>query len=128
MPFRVETGGGRLRGLAEGVDSRHLRALERGEREVEAELDLHGLRAAEARQAVRQALHEAHEEGMRCIRVIHGRGRGSELGPVLREALPDWLTAPPAGRLVMAFASAPGPLGGEGATLVLLRRRRAPRA
>lgn len=127
MAFRVETEGGRLRGLAAGVDRRHLRGLERGEREVEAELDLHGLSAADARVAVRQALHDAHEDGLRCIRVIHGRGRRSPLGPVLREGLPEWLTAPPAGRLVMAFATAPGRLGGDGATLVLLRRRRAPR-
>lgn len=126
VPFHVETQGGRLRGLAEGVDRRHLRRLERGGWEEEAEIDLHGLRRDEAGRALREALREAHAEGMRCIRVVHGRGLHSELGPVLREALPGWLTAPPAGRLVMAFATAPAAQGGEGATLVLLRRRRGP--
>jgi DNA-nicking Smr family endonuclease len=128
VAFRIEAREGRLRGLAEGVDRRHLRRLERGDWEEDAEIDLHGLRRDEARRAVRAALAEAHQEDMRVIRVVHGRGRHSELGPVLREALPEWLTAPPLGRLVMAFASAPADRGGDGATLVLLRRRRGPRA
>lgn len=124
MPFRVEVEGGRVRGLAPGIDRRHLRRLERGEWEEEGEIDLHGLRRGEARHAVQVALREAHEAGMRCVRIVHGRGRRSELGPVLREALPGWLASAPLDSLVMAFATAPPVQGGEGATLVLLRRLR----
>ncbi|MFQ5418592.1 MAG: Smr/MutS family protein, partial [Myxococcota bacterium] len=59
----------------------------------------------------------------RCVLVIHGRGRGSADGPVLKSALPGWLALPPLGASVMAFASAPPGDGGAGATVVLLRRR-----
>jgi DNA-nicking Smr family endonuclease len=41
---------------------------------------------------------------------------------VLREALPGWLTQGTATRHVLAFSPAPDRLGGNGATLVLLRR------
>lgn len=126
MAFHVERVGGRVRGLAEGVDRRHLRRLERGEVPIDVEVDLHGLDRREARRDLRALLLECYAEGDRCVHVIHGRGLRSDLGPVLREALPGWLTAPPVGRLVMAFATAPPALGGEGATLILLRRRRAP--
>ena len=91
---------------------------------MDAELDLHGLLEAEASLAVEHALREAYEEGYRCVLVIHGRGRHSPLGPVLRAALPRWLTAPPLGQLVMAFATALPRDGGPGSTYVLLRRGR----
>ncbi len=124
MSFEIERRGERVAGIAAGVDRAHLRRLERGEIEVDAELDLHGLDGREARRAVREALEEAYHDGERCLLVIHGRGRRSELGPVLREALPEWLTAPPVGRRVLAFASARPGDGGTGATYVLLRRHR----
>ena len=124
MSFRVERRGESLRGLAQGIDRRHLERLARGETEVDADLDLHGLLEAEARRAVDHAVREAYDTGFRCVLIIHGRGRHSLQGPVLREALPGWLTTPPLGGLVMAFATALPRDGGPGATYVLLRRRR----
>lgn len=125
MSFRIERAGSRTHGVAEGVDRRHLRRLRRGEIEVEWELDLHGLERPAAREEVRRTLARAHEEGVRCVLVIHGRGSHSELGAVLRDALPGWLSQPPTEGIVMAFASARPADGGEGATYVLLRRKRA---
>jgi DNA-nicking Smr family endonuclease len=60
------------------------------------------------------------------VLIIHGRGLHSKSGPVLREALPEWLSSQPLSQGIMAFASAPRGLGGPGATLVLLRRDRDP--
>lgn len=122
--FALTREGERVAGLAPGVDARHLRRLRRGEIEADRSLDLHGLREAEAREDVAFELREAHEEGERCVRIVHGRGRHSAGAPVLKEALLGWLQAPPLAALVLAFASAPPAQGGSGALLVLLRRRR----
>lgn len=124
MSFHLERHGERVLGLALGIDRAHLDRLARGEVPIDMELDLHGLAERDARSLVRAALEEAYQEGDRCLLLIHGRGRHSELGAVLREALPEWLTAPPAGRRVMAFATALPDDGGPGASYVLLRRRR----
>jgi len=122
--FALSGYGERLEGIAPGIDRNHLKRLGRGEIEPDSEIDLHGLDRRNARFALRAALHEAYAEGERCVAVVHGRGLHSDLGPVLKEALVEWLAEPPLGPLVMAFASAPSHDGGTGATYVLLRRRR----
>jgi DNA-nicking Smr family endonuclease len=124
VSFQVERRGDRVLGLAQGIDRAHLDRLSRGETPVDLELDLHGLSAADARRLVRETLRCAHEDGDRCVLIIHGRGKHSELSPVLREGLVEWLQEPPTSRLVMAFASARPGDGGVGASYVLLRRRR----
>ena len=122
--FELTREGERVYGLARGVDARHLRRLKRGEISPDRDLDLHGLREAEAREDVAFELADAAAEGERCVRIVHGRGRHSPGAPVLKEALLEWLAAPPLAALVLAFASAPPAQGGAGALLVLLRRRR----
>ena len=117
-----DRGGGRIEGWAPGFDRRRLRPLRRGELGCELELDLHGLRREEARRALRATLRRAIGTGLRCIRVVHGRGLRSAEEPVLRTALPEWLAEPPHGNAVLAFASADDRRGG--ATYVLLRRPR----
>jgi DNA-nicking Smr family endonuclease len=97
-----------------------LRRLRRGQFAVEAEIDLHGLTRHTAHAALRQFLHECVARGLRCIRVIHGKGlRSGPAGPVLKEGVDHWLR-----RLdnVAAFASARPADGGTGALYVLLRR------
>ena len=116
--------GERVHGLAAGVDRRHLQRLRSGEVEPDRDLDLHGLQAREAREDVTFELRDAYAEGDRCVRIVHGRGLRSAGGPVLKDAVVEWLQEPPLAPLVMAFASAPPPWGGAGALVVLLRRRR----
>lgn len=125
--FERTARGGATEGWAAGTDRVHLRRLRRGQPEPDWEIDLHGLTAREARAALRAAIAEAYAEGARCGLVIHGRGHGSEAGAVLREGVPEWLTAPPTGARVLAFTPALPRDGGEGATYVLLRRLRAER-
>jgi DNA-nicking Smr family endonuclease len=123
--FTVRESGERIEGLAKGIDRAHLDRLKRGRIPVESEVDLHGLTEREAGSVVRAELRDAFEMSERCVLIIHGRGAGSEMGPVLKEALLGWLCEPPLDRLVMAFASAVPDHGGTGATYVLLRRRQA---
>jgi DNA-nicking Smr family endonuclease len=111
-------------GAVAGVSDRQLLELRRGTREPEERIDLHGLREQAAGRHLAQRLESAVARGLRCALVIHGRGANAESGgAVLRERLPNWLMKPPNGKIVLAFAPAPSKLGGEGATLVLLRKR-----
>jgi len=122
--FTVELAGEHVRALAPGVDRRHLVRLVRGEIPVEVEIELHGRTAPAARRLVAETLAEMLRDGERCARIVHGRGRHSEAGPVLKAGVLEWLTSAPLASLVLAFATAPAEEGGAGATLVLLRRAR----
>ncbi len=107
---------------AEGVSDRQLLALRRGEPAPEERIDLHGARRDAAGPLLARRIESARAQGLRCVIVIHGRGQHSPLGEaVLKDAVPDWLTKGATGRAVLAFAPAPERLGGQGATLVLLR-------
>jgi DNA-nicking Smr family endonuclease len=102
-----------------GVQDAVMRKLKRGEYRVEDVCDLHGLRAVEAKAALREFLAEALARRLKCVRVIHGKGHGSGTrGPVLKNAVNMILrkTAP-----VMAFTSARRVDGGTGAINVLLK-------
>ena len=105
------------------VPPKVLKALRRGEYSIGGELDLHQLRAHEAERWLREFLAQSRAEGLACVRIIHGKGlRAAEGGSVLK-ALVDRMLRQRAD--VLAFASAPEAMGGTGAVLVLLARRRA---
>lgn len=93
--------------------------LRRGHYSVDAELDLHGMTGAEAKAAMREFLTEAVNRRLSCVRIIHGKGRGSgPRGPVLKNVVNQWLQ-----RIdnIQAFGSARQVDGGSGAVYVLLR-------
>lgn len=101
------------------------RNLRRGQWRAGAELDLHGLRVEQARHALLSFLDECQEHGIRCVRVVHGKGYGSEgLEPVLKDKARTWLVQK---NEVLAFSEAPEREGGAGALLVLLRQSEGPR-
>jgi len=103
-----------------GVQDSVMRKLKRGEYRVEEVCDLHGLRVDEAKAALRQFLAEALGQGLKCVRIIHGKGHGSgNRGPVLKTAVNMILrkTGP-----VLAFTSARRVDGGTGAINVLLSK------
>ena len=102
-----------------GVDL--ARNLARGLWPVKAQLDLHGLRTEEARRTLVDFILEAHEHGIRCVRIVHGKGINSgEDGPVLKGLVRRWLRQM---REVLAFTQAPTEEGGSGALRVLLAKK-----
>ncbi|MDH4106715.1 MAG: Smr/MutS family protein [Gammaproteobacteria bacterium] len=110
--------GDALRFERPSVGRRTMRKLSRGGFSVQAEIDLHGLTAAEANAALRQFIEEAVVRGWSCVRIIHGKGRGSgQGGPILKRKVDSWLRqwSP-----VLAFVSARQVDGGTGAVYVLL--------
>jgi DNA-nicking Smr family endonuclease len=109
-----------------GVREDVLRRLRRGQFAVAAEIDLHGLGRHAAHETLRAFIAEAVAHGQCCVRVIHGKGRGSgQRGPVLKHVVNHWLR-----RMddVIAFASARPVDGGTGAAYVLLATGRPLRA
>jgi len=95
-----------------------LRRLRRGEFRVQREIDLHGLTATEAKQALRQFLIDSLEQQVRCVRIIHGKGlRSGHRGPVLKLTVAGVLRRTGA---VLAYVSARPVDGGSGALYVLL--------
>jgi DNA-nicking Smr family endonuclease len=101
-----------------GVSVEVTRRLRRGEWAIQAQLDLHGLRTDAAREALGQFIREAHKNGLRCLRVIHGKGHGSPgKSPVLKGRVQSWLVQK---NQVLAFVQAKPAEGGAGALLVLL--------
>lgn len=106
-----------------GVSDAQLFALGRGEPEPEEKIDLHGLRRDAAARLLVDRIESARARGLRCVVVVHGRGRRAGTGEaVLRDALPGWLSEAACARHLLGFAPAPSRHGGEGAILVLLRR------
>ncbi len=123
-PFELQDSDEFMEGAVQGFDPRTVRQLRRGEFALQADLDLHGLDAATARPLLERFIGECHARGLRCVRVVHGKGRNSPDGvPVLKANLPRWLARGPARLLVLAYSSARPEDGGTGATYVLLRAR-----
>jgi DNA-nicking Smr family endonuclease len=106
-----------------GISRQTLRRLRRGYWSVEAQLDLHGFTRDEARMELAHFLDNSVRHGLRCIRVIHGKGRSSRNGePVLKARVGSWLSQRCE---VLAFCQAKPEEGGSGALLVLLKGMKA---
>lgn len=121
--FEVEDDGQRVEGRRMDVPPEALRKLRHGLFPVDARIDLHGLRAAEAEEALDQFLREKRALGERCVLVVHGKGQHSPGGVgVLRGEIAAWLSQGRPSVHVLAFATALRGDGGEGAAYVLLIR------
>jgi DNA-nicking Smr family endonuclease len=108
--------------LRDGLSRQVLRRLRRGHWTVQDHLDLHGMNRFAAADAVARFLRASAKHGVRCVRIVHGKGRGSQnREPVLKSLLRKWL---PPREEVLAYCQAPAAHGGGGALLVLLRTLR----
>ena len=102
-----------------GVGIDVARKLRRGYWSIQGEIDLHGLRTDDAREALASFLRDAVRQGLRCVRVVHGKGLGSPgKTPVLKGKVHGWLVQK---NEVLAFVQARGDEGGAGAVVVLLK-------
>lgn len=102
-----------------GVGPDVLRKLRRGDWVIQDAIDLHGCRSDEARELLAAFLREALKRGLRCVRVVHGKGLGSkDRQPVLKGKTRVWLAQRDE---VIAFCQARPAEGGSGALIVLLK-------
>jgi DNA-nicking Smr family endonuclease len=104
------------------LDKRSEERLKRGQRPIDARLDLHGMTQAAAQAAVIGFVARALEHGQRCLLII--TGKGGKQGGILRAALPHWLQASAFAPAILRHVPAALHHGGEGAFYVLLKRRR----
>ena len=105
----------RRRGIGIDVVSK----LRRGVWVLQDEIDLHGLRSDAARERVADFVRDSARAGLRCVRVVHGKGLGSPgREPVLKAKVKSWLVQRSE---VLAFTHARPADGGHGALIVLLK-------
>lgn len=105
--------------LRPGIGSDVLKKLRRGNWSIQAQLDLHGLRQDEARERLGEFLRACGKQGLRCLRIVHGKGLGSPgKAPVLKSRVQRWLVQK---NEVLAFVQAKPADGGAGALVVLLQ-------
>ena len=104
----------------QGISPQQMRKLRRGQFSIGGQLDLHGMTSDTARSALATFIHNCQASGIRCVRVIHGKGHGSRQKiPVLKNKLNRWLRQKDE---VLAFCSAKASDGGTGAVYVLIKK------
>ncbi|MBL0141240.1 MAG: Smr/MutS family protein [Betaproteobacteria bacterium] len=110
--------------LRPGLPREVLRKLRRVHWVVQDELDLHGLTGDEAALETSRFLAESARRGLRCLRIIHGKGLGSHnREPVLKGRIRKLLARKSE---VLAFSEPPPAHGGSGAVIVLLDSKTRP--
>ena len=119
IPSHELESGEELLYLREGQSPSVLSKLRRGHWVVQANLDLHGLISDEARTQVAEFLAGCKKRGIRCVRIVHGKGLGSRnREPILKHKVRNWLIQKDE---VIAYAQARATDGGSGAVIVLLK-------
>ena len=120
-----------------GFDRKAARKIRSGRVEIEARIDLHGMRQDEAYGALIAFLRRAQGKGQRWVLVITGKGKA---GPrddddtpfdmtrdrsrgILKLNVPRWLEEPDVRAFVVSYTTAAISHGGEGALYVHLRKR-----
>ena len=104
-----------------GISTQILRKLRRGHWVIQDQLDLHGMTTEEARTQLVVFLNECGKRGLRCVRIIHGKGlRSKNREPVLKQKVANWVMQRDE---IVAFCQALPADGGSGAAVVLLKSR-----
>ena len=104
--------------LRPGLPRDILRKLRRTHWVIQEHLDLHGLTSEEAALATGQFLAECRRGGIRCVRIVHGKGlRSRNREPVLKHRIRKLLMRRDD---VLAFVEPRAREGGGGAVVVLL--------
>ena len=115
-------------------DRKAARRLGQGKIDIEARIDLHGMRQHEAHGALRRFLLSCFGRGLRWVLVITGKGGprrsrddddnfgfGTPERGVLRKNVPMWLAEPELRAVVVSYTTAAISHGGEGALYIQLR-------
>ena len=125
LDFALALTGEYLEGHVVGLDDVIMNKLRAGQFSPEAHLDLHGLNAMQAYQALVGFFRSAWYKGLRTVLIVPGRGKNSPEGiGILRDKLQSWLTQEPFKRVVLAFCTARPADGGPGSVYILLRKYR----
>jgi DNA-nicking Smr family endonuclease len=119
------------------IDAKLSRKIRRGQVEIDARLDLHGMTQATAHAALRRFIVRCAAQNRRTVLVITGKGResrdeqdgdwwadmGREPSGILRRSISGWLADPALRPLIVGFEPAAPHHGGGGAFYIRLKRR-----
>lgn len=104
----------------DGIQTGVIEKLRHGGYRVDSRLNLLKRPVADCRQALFGFIREAHAHELRCVMIIHGRGKSDKShANVVRSCVSRWLTQFDE---VQAYSSAQPRHGGIGATYVMLRK------
>lgn len=112
-----------MEGYVEGINPLIMEKLRKGEFSVQQVIDLHGLSMESARETFEYFLSGAVKKGLRCVKIIHGRGLKSKRTPIIKDYLKTWIVRAMHRKWVTAFSNATMADGGPGATYILLRSK-----
>jgi len=99
------------------ISDKLLRKLKKGQYNVQAVLDLHGLTVREAEVALSHFFNDCMLQAKKMVILIHGKGK-DPTAPILKNKLNQWLRHD---KDVLAFCTASSKHGGTGALYVLLK-------
>jgi DNA-nicking Smr family endonuclease len=124
-PTKTKVGGTLL------ADASGHKKVRRGKLDIDARIDLHGMRQAEAQSALVSIITRVRADNGRCLLVVTGKGAPIDPGEdfitpqpgVIRRRLPEWLNGAAIREHVSGFSPAHAKDGGSGAFYVLLKRR-----
>lgn len=101
------------------IPAKRFKALKNGQIPWQARLDLHGLHAEAAKEALCRFIKIQTEANNRCVLIIHGKGGHEGAPPVIKNLVNRWL---PQMDEILAFHSALAKDGGRGALYVFLKK------
>jgi DNA-nicking Smr family endonuclease len=96
--------------------------LHSGHFSIQSFLDLHGCTVPEAEEELEEFFQESFKKGLRCVKVIHGRGLRSTRGARIKDAVVRRLSGH-FRKDIIAYVSARQCDGGLGALYVLLKKK-----
>lgn len=99
------------------IPHKTLRHLKKGQYNIDAKLDLHGMTVRDAEAVLTLFLDECLAHGDRVVLIVHGKSRHQET-PIIKNRLNHWLREY---NDVLAFCSASVHHGSRGAVYVLLK-------
>jgi DNA-nicking Smr family endonuclease len=111
-----------MEGFIEGINPITMEKLRSGTFSVQKTLDLHGYSVDDADELFQAFIRDSVREGLKCVKIIHGRGLKSKGVPVLKEHLKTWIIKAMHRKWVLAFSNALMNDGGPGATYILLKK------
>lgn len=118
------------------IDRKSQERIRRGKIDVDAKIDLHGMRQSEAHQALIARISRARLDGKRVLLVVTGKGASKDGTPdgidpfwargggVLKAQVPKWLREDPLRSMIFSVQQAHQRHGGAGALYVFLKRVR----
>ncbi|NBN65634.1 Smr/MutS family protein [Pannonibacter tanglangensis] len=110
------------------IERRVRQKVVRGQRRIDARIDLHGLTQHQAHDRLRGFLRLAQQQGHTFVLVITGKGGSGAMAAymdergILRRVVPQWLAMADLRGIVLGFEEAHLTHGGAGALYVRLRK------